>query len=229
MFRGGFLWQRTLLHTQAVLVRTMIPTIILVSTPVVSSASAQTKETVVNEWATLKAPPPPELKPVTVDPGVTALLILAIPNQNCNPKIRPRCVASVPKIQGLLTKARAKGMPVIYSLTRKASVTDIRKEVASRAEKPVVKASVDKFFGTELEGILEEKGIKTVILVSTSAHGAVLHTATGAAMRGLQVIVPVDGMSAGDTYAEQYTAWHLVNGPGTRRRTTLTRISFIQF
>jgi hypothetical protein len=29
-------------------------------------------------------------------------------------------------------------------------------------------------------------------------------------------------MSAREAYAEQYTAWHLANGPGTRRRTTLT-------
>ena len=39
---------------------------------------------------------------------------------------------------------------------------------------------------------------------------------------------PVDGMSAGEAYAEQYTAWHLANSPGARRRTTLTRISWIE-
>lgn len=81
----------------------------------------------------------------------------------------------------------------------------------------------------DLEEILEENGIETVIVVGTSAHGAVLHTATGAALRGLKVIVPVDGMSAGERYAEQYTAWHLANAPGTRRHTTLTRIGLIRF
>ena len=39
---------------------------------------AQTKETIVDEWATVQAPKPPELKPVTVDPKVTALLVLDI-------------------------------------------------------------------------------------------------------------------------------------------------------
>ena len=48
-------------------------------------------------------------------------------------------------------------------------------------------------------------------------------------MRGFEVIVPVDGMSADTTYAEQYTAWHLANSPGTRRRTTLTQIASIRF
>ena len=120
-------------------------------------------------------------------------------------------------------------MPVIYSITRGASEIDIRKELAPLAGEPIVKSGVDKFFGTDLEKILETKGIQTVIVVGTSAHGAVLHTATGAALRGLNVIVPVDGMSADAPYAEQYTSWHLVNGPGTRRQTTLTRIGLIRF
>lgn len=63
----------------------------------------------------------------------------------------------------------------------------------------------------------------------TTAEGAVIHTATGAAMRGFKVIVPVDGMSAGTLYAEQYTAWHLVNAPGSRKGTTLTKFDLIAF
>ena len=68
-----------------------------------------------------------------------------------------------------------------------------------------------------------------MIIVGTAAHGAVLHTATGAAMRGLQVIIPIDGMSAIETYAEQYTAWHMLNAPGTRVRTTLTTFAQMSF
>ena len=94
---------------------------------------------------------------------------------------------------------------------------------------PSVRSSVDKFYNTDLEKILKEKGVKTVIIVGTAAHGAVLHTATGAAMRGLQVIIPVDGMSAIEPYAEQYTAWHMLNAPGTRARTTLTTFDRMSF
>ncbi|MEA3406819.1 MAG: hypothetical protein U9R48_01905 [Chloroflexota bacterium] len=46
---------------------------------------------------------------------------------------------------------------------------------------------------------------------------------------GLRVVVPVDGLSAGEHYAEQYTCWHLVNGPGTRRQAVLTRMDMIDF
>lgn len=190
---------------------------------------AQTKTTIIDEWAAVKVPPPPELKPVTVDPKRTALLILDIQNRNCNTQRGPRCVASIPKIQSLLSEARRRGMPVVYSLTRNATRADIIEELAPLLAEPVVMSGVDKFFGTDLEVILGARGIDTVILTGTSAHGAVLHTATGAASRRLNVIVPVDGMSAGDPFAEQYTAWHLVNAPGTRRQMTLTRIDLIGF
>jgi len=39
----------------------------------------------------------------------------------------------------------------------------------------------------------------------------------------------VDGMSAESLYIEQYTAWHLANGPTISARVTLTRIDMIQF
>ena len=194
-----------------------------------SSVSASAEDTIIDEWKRVRLPPPPELKPVIVDAKVTALLILDIQYGNCNPERRPRAVASLPKIQSLLAAARRSKVPVVYSLTRSANTSDIRKEVAPLPGEPIVKSGVDKFFGTELEDILKAKGIETVILVGTSAHGAVMNTATGAAQRGLKVIVPVDGMSASEVYAEQYTCWHLVNSPGTRRQTTLTRISMIQF
>jgi len=184
--------------------------------------------TIIDEWADVKAPKAPKLKPVTVDPNVTALLILDIEKRTCNSERRPRCIASVPNIKRLLTKARAKGMLTVYSLTSKGTRETILKEVAPLKGEPVVKSSVDKFYGTELENILKEKGIKTVIIVGTAANGAVLGTAIGAAMRKLDIIVPVDGMSD-KLYSEQYVAWHLVNAPGTNRRTTLTQINMIDF
>ncbi len=184
--------------------------------------------TIIDEWADVKVPAAPELKPVSVDSKVTAVLVLDIEQRACNSERRPRCIASVPKIKSLITKARAKGIPIIYSLTSRGTKETILKEVAPLKGEPVVKSSVDKFYGTELEKILEEKRIKTVIIVGTAANGAVLGTAIGAAMRKLNIIVPVDGMSD-QVYSEQYVAWHLVNAPGTGRLTTLTRINMIEF
>lgn len=194
----------------------------------IAASTAARAGDIVEEWATVKAPPVPALKPVTINPKETALLILDIVKQICSAERRPRCVASVPKIQGLLSEARAKGVLVIYSLGGGAAPADILKEVAPLGGEPIVKAPADKFFKTDLEKILTDKGIKTVIVVGSAAHGAVLNTGSQAAFRGLKVIIPVDGMSSENTYFEQYTAYHLANAPGVGQQVTLTKIDMIK-
>ena len=183
--------------------------------------------TVIDMWDDVAPPPAPELRPVHLDPKSSALLVLDLQNGNCNSERRPRCVDSLTGIQELIGRARSKSMPVVYSLTSKATVGDIRQEVVPLPEEPVVKSSVDKFYNTELGEILQKAGVTTVVLIGTAAEGAILHTATGAVLRGYNVVVPVDGLSSSNVYAEQYTAWHLVNAPGTKKRTTLTRMETI--
>ncbi len=193
-----------------------------------SAAVMVPERTIVDEWDFVAIPAAPELKPVNLDAATTAYLILDIQDPLCT-KERLRCAASAPKIAAFLTLAREKGMTVAYSLTPTGKPENILPMVAPWPGDAIVKSSVDKFYNTELEKVLKEKGIKTVVIVGTAANGAVLHTAVGAAMRGMQVVIPVDGMSAIDPYAEQYTAWHMMNGPGTRNRATITRFSLISF
>ena len=152
-----------------------------------------------------------------------------IEERTCNLKRRPRCISSVPAIKTFLDRAKKNDIFIIYSLTSKGTPETILSGVAPAGNEPIVQSSVDKFFNTELENILQSKGIESVIISGTTAEGAVIHTATGAAMRGFNVIVPVDGMSAATLYAEQYTAWHLLNAPGSRKRTRLTRFDLIEF
>jgi len=189
-------------------------------------AKATADQTIVDEWKTIVPPPAPELKAVTVDTKTTALLILDMQTALCK---NPRSIASISKINQLLSDARGKGTLVVYSLTSTGKSSDIVSELAPALDDPIVQSSVDKFYNTNLDKILHERGIKAVIITGTAANGAVLHTATGATLRGYQVIIPVEGMSANDPYAEQYTAWHMLNSPGTRNRVTLTKVSLISF
>jgi len=189
------------------------------------TASAQT---IIDEWSTVQSPKPPELKPVTIEAEGTALLVLDFVSQTCNAERRPRCLTSVPKVERLLKLARDKGATVIYSITTASTPADIAKELTPRDGEPIVKAAADKFFKTDLEKILTDKGIKTVVVVGTAAQGAVLNTASQAAFRGLRVIVPVDGMSAETTYYEQYTAVHLATSPGIGQQVSLTKIDMIK-
>lgn len=215
MLRGQFLLKSTLIGWSLALI------ICLLWAPVFS-------QTIIDEWNTVKVPPVPELKTVRIDPKVTALLMLDLNKQICNAERRPRCFASIPKVQKLLTEARAKGVSVTHTIRSGEAVADIAKELAPLTGEPVVSSGPDKFLGTDLEKILKEKGIKTVIVVGTTSHGAVLYTAGVAALRGLQVIVPVDGMSAENAYAEQYVAWHLLNAPRISTLVTLTKIDLIE-
>lgn len=187
-------------------------------------------DTVIDEWATVKAPPPPELKSVSIDPASTALIVMDISTQSCTAEKRPRCVATVPKVQKLISEARAKGVLVLYTLAGTSKRTDIVKEIAPlEAEQSLSGAGPDKFVGIDLDAILKGKNIKTLITVGTAAEGAVLHTAAGAAFRGYEVVVPVDGMSSSNLYAEQYTAWHLSNAPRLPDHVKLTKVDMIKF
>lgn len=183
-----------------------------------------TDQTIIDKWNTVPVPPAPELKSVSIDPKTTALLILDIETSICK---SPHCIASIPNIYNLLTKARKNGMLVVYSLIPMGNPSDIARQIAPSPGDPIVKSNVDKFYKTNLEEILRQKGIKTVVITGYAANGAVLHTATSAAFRGYNVIIPVDCMSADNPYAEQYTAWHMLNSPGTRNRAVLTKVNLV--
>jgi Isochorismatase family len=192
-------------------------------------------DTVIDQWAQVKAPPPPELKPVVVDPKADALLILDFNGHEsadsgpCNKATKPRCLASLPKVRAALDKAREKGVFVVYSLGGNATSADIWPEIAPKAGEPVVKSGPDKFIDTDLRTLLAAKGIKRVIVTGTASEGAVLNTAADAAFHGMSVVVPVDGMSSTELYAEQYVAWHMTHAPGVAQKTTLTSLAQLQF
>ena len=184
---------------------------------------------IIEEWAMAKVPSAPALKSAKIDPKTTALLMLDFVKQGCNAERRPRCIASVPVVKQLVSQAREKKLLVIYTGFGKAVRADVLPEIAPTSDEQFLVSFLDKFIGTDLEKILRDRGIQTVITVGTAAHGAVLHTAAASALHNFNAIVPVDGMSAESLYAEQYTAWHLTNAPVIPPKITLTRINMVQF
>lgn len=189
----------------------------------ISGAHAQT---VFDSWNSVAIPPAPELQPVAVDAEHTALLILDVNADACSH--RPSCVRSIPHIQHVLSDARAHHMFVVYSTSAAAPAAPVPEPLAPMPNDLSVSSSADKFLGTDLEKILTSRGVKTVIVVGTTAQGAVLYTASAAALRKLAVVVPVDGYSSDTPFAELATAWLLKNAPvSVSAHVTLTMTDMI--
>ena len=129
----------------------------------------------------------------------------------------------------LLTEARAKKVLVVYSFVAGGAMADTLPDVAPNSGEPAVQAGPNKFLNTDLEKILKDHGITTVIVTGTAAHGAVLHTGAEAIFRGFKAIVPVDTMSAENTFVEQYVAYDFVSAPRLSAATTLTRVGMMKF
>jgi len=198
--------------------------VLAVATAAAAPASART---VLDQWRAVQPPAQPEVQPVSVNPATTAYLVLDMQANICNVERRPHCVDAVAPMADFLSRARAAGMPVVYSATPTAARSDILASLAPKDSDPIVNASVDKFHGTDLDQILKAKGVDTVIVCGVTAYGAVLFTATEAAVRGYKVILPVDCMPGGSFYEEQATVFTLTTGPGTARATTLTSLGDI--
>lgn len=193
--------------------------------------SAVYAQTILDEWDSVKAPPPPtdKIKPVTLDPKKTALISMDFNSKNCTADKRVRCFNVLPRVQKLMAEARAKGMLVVHTLTSSMQPEDLVKAVGPAPGEQVLRGRGDKFSGNDLEKTLKDKGIDTVLLVGTSANSAVLYTAFGAVQRGFKPIVPIDTMPAETAYQEQFSVWQIANGSQLNDNATLTRSDLVKF
>jgi nicotinamidase-related amidase len=182
---------------------------------------------VVTDWPSIQMPPPPTLKPASVDPKTTALFLFDFMTTNCGE--RPRCVAAIPTLKALMERARAAGMLVAYTGNGKIidpSIAPHAGEVVDQKQ-----GGPDKFLGSDLDQRLKDHGIKTVILCATSAQGVGLGTGAAAAQRGYYVVYPVDCLPSESAFREAYAAWHMGGGgpPVTTKWVTVTRSDMIKF
>ena len=194
---------------------------------IIAFAASAVAGDILDDWDTVKSPPKPELKAVTLDPSTTALLILDMQKENCG--VRPRCMATIPNVKKLYDAARAAGVMLWYSL---AGIPDlIDPGFMPRDGEWMRQGGPDKFLGSNLEEKLKARGIKTVVVCGTSFQGVGVGTGSASAQRGYKVIIPIDCLSSEDPYREQYAAWHMFKGgPAVvTSNTTLTRSTMVKF
>lgn len=195
-----------------------------------SSVGAQA---VTDDWAGAKIPvEAPALKAVTVDPKTTALAVMDFNTTGCSTARRPRCVTDLPNVARVLADARRHGIFVFHTLAGPTTVADIPQQIAPRTGEPVYSgAGPDKFIGgsSDLLAVLKSKGITTLLVTGTSANGAALYTASGASMRGFNVVVPVDCIPGDTPFTEGFAVWELAHAPVIAAHVTLTKSDMISF
>ncbi len=154
---------------------------------------------------------------VSLDPMTTALIVGDMQVDFVSPAGKlfvQDSLRTIPPIKNLISKARQAGGTVIYTLDwhrqddpefsiwgphaiEETPGAEVIPELAPLpGEYRVRKRTYDSFFGTHLDLLLRQKGIRSLIITGTVANICVLSLTSSACLRGYQVIVPVDAISA---------------------------------
>lgn len=170
---------------------------------------------------TLPVPDIPIHARVELNPATTALIVVDMQHDFVSEGgslVVPDAAATVPRIARLLELARGAGMPVVYSQdthrdgdpefaiwpahTREGTWGwEIVDELAPQEADTVLrKPRYDAFYGTPLDHLLRQWGVKAVVICGTVANICVHYTAASAAIRWYDVVIPQDAVSALDPF-----------------------------
>ena len=206
----------------------------LLLTACTGAALAQSGAQSTKPMVTLQMPALPDPVPVSVKAATTALLVFDIVDPICT--TQPKCMATmVPAITSLLAKARSAGMLVLYG-TRGLTLSKWLTQVAPAPGDRVIQSyAQDRFFNTDLDKILKDKGITTLILTGWKVSGSVVYTSVGATARGYTVVVPVDASWATTDYETTIGLFQILtqfdanatNEPLKAKASTLSRTDMI--
>jgi nicotinamidase-related amidase len=154
---------------------------------------------------------------VRVDPSRTALIIGDMQNdfvKEGGTLVVPDAEGTIPAIRNLLDLARESGMRIVFVQdTHRAGDPEweiwgehcreeswgwqVVDELAPREDEATIrKPRYDAFYGTQLEHMLRIWGVDTLIICGTVANICVHYTASSAAMRWFNVLVPKDCISS---------------------------------
>ena len=157
------------------------------------------------------------LPEVKLDPRVTALVVVDMQVDFVCPRGKlcvPEARKTLPAILHLISKNRKAKCPIFFtqdwhrpddpefSLWPLHAVAETPGARVVPQLKPLLtdyfirKKTYDAFFGTEFDLILRQKGIRSLVITGTVANICVLHTAGSACLRGYEVVVPEDAISA---------------------------------
>jgi nicotinamidase-related amidase len=184
----------------------------------------------------LQMPALPDPVRVTLNSATTALLVLDYVEPICNSQ--PKCKSQMlPAMTPFMERVRKTGMVVAYG-TREPNMSKWLPEVApAPGDIKIVNIAQDRFYNTDLDKALKEKGITTIIMVGWKVSGSVAYTSVGATLRGYTVVIPVDTTTAATDYETAIGFYqilnqgngNLTNQPLKPKAPTLSRTDMIAF
>lgn len=165
----------------------------------------------------VKIPEKLEIKSVELEASKTALIIVDMQNAFVHEKGRlyvPESRKIIEPTKNLLAKARSKNVLVVYTQdwhhkndpefniwgehavagTWEAEIIDELKPMDN--DVMIKKLRYDGFHGTYLDDVLRMRKIEKTVITGTVANICVLHTAGSAAIRGYEIFIPIDCISA---------------------------------
>jgi nicotinamidase-related amidase len=200
--------------------------------------------------------PVPEPRALTLDPKYTALVVVDVENEFIRPGgnryMGERGENTLAPLAGLLDRARAAGVPVIYvhsvreatnpeftvfnvdeHLMRGSWGAEYCEEIAPQPGEPIVdKQCHDCFARTEMEGVLARLGIHscdhTVIVTGVALDVCVSHAALGFSVRDYWVAVPTD-CTASRTEEAEVVAYQRFLHSAYAYNMAVTRADLIEF
>jgi nicotinamidase-related amidase len=201
---------------------------------VLCGGAAQAQTT--SKSLSLQMPAPPDPVRVTLNSATTALLVLDYVEPICNSQ--PKCKSQMlPAMTPFMERVRKAGLVVAYG-TREPNMSKWLPEVApAPGDIKIVNIAQDRFYNTDLDKALKEKGITTIIMVGWKVSGSVAYTSVGATLRGYTVVIPVDTTTAATDYETAIGFYqilnqgngNLTNQPLKPKAPTLSRTDMITF
>jgi hypothetical protein len=184
----------------------------------------------------LQMPALPDPVRVTLNSATTGLLVLDYVEPICNSQ--PKCKSQMlPAMTPFMERVRKAGLVVAYG-TREPNMSKWLAEVApAPGDIKIVNIAQDRFYNTDLDKAMKEKGITTIIMVGWKVSGSVAYTSVGATLRGYTVVIPVDTTTAATDYETAIGFYqilnqgngNLTNQPLKPKAPTLSRTDMITF
>jgi nicotinamidase-related amidase len=153
---------------------------------------------------------------------------------------------SIPAIANLIRKAREKTVPVVYTkdwhsrgdpefklwgehcLAGSEGAKIVNELAPKEGDITIKKATYDPWFKTNLEEILVNRVVRSLVVTGTVSNICVLHTAAGGAIRGFNIVLPLDCVSPLEAYREidQALAIRQISSVYLGKVTTSNRVKF---